>query len=148
MIQNSDRLLPKALIIGRSPLNKLPFVFLTDNVIAVIAKIYIAATLNLEFIQVVLHPAEDLEHYPCKLFESCLVCDLKISIPIGEYEFGITRIPASILHVEFEDSWDTPFPLRRFLFDLDQLCKLCVTGRHGRLQNVRICACQREVVMK
>src|SRR5437667_7041404 len=75
--------------------------------------------------------------YPCKLFESCLVCDLKIPIPIGEYEFGIARIPASVLHVEFEEAWDTPFPLGRFLFHLDQLCKLCVTGRHRRLQNLR-----------
>jgi hypothetical protein len=77
--------------------------FLVNNVIVIIAKIHVAAMLDLEFIEVVLGPAKDLKYYCCKLFEGCLVCDLKVPIPIGKYEFGISRIPASVLYAEFED---------------------------------------------
>jgi hypothetical protein len=59
--------------------------------------------LDLEFIEVVLRPAKDLKYYRCKLFEGRLVCDLKVPIPIGKYEFGISRIAASVLYAEFED---------------------------------------------
>jgi len=77
--------------------------FRVDNVIVIIAKIHLAAMLDLEFIEVVLGPAKDLKYDRCKLFEGCLVCDLKVSIPFGKYEFGISRIPASVLYAEFED---------------------------------------------
>jgi len=77
--------------------------FRVDNVIVIIAKIHVAAMLDLEFIEVVLGPAKDLKYYRCKLFEGCLVGDLKVPIPIGKYEFWISRILASVLYAEFED---------------------------------------------
>ena len=77
--------------------------------------------LDLEFIEVVLGPAKDLKYYRCKLFEGCLVRDLKVPIPIGKYEFGISPGPASVLYVEFEDVWCAPFLLRWFVFDLGRL---------------------------
>ena len=95
--------------------------FRVDNVIVIIAKIHVAAMLDLEFIEVVLGPAKDLKYYRRKLFEGCLVCDLKVPMPIGKYEFGISRIPASVLYAEFEDVRGVPFLLRRFSFDLDRL---------------------------
>ncbi len=55
--------------------------FRVDNVIAIIAKIHVAAILGLEFIEVILGPAKDLKYYRCELFEGCLVCDLKVPIP-------------------------------------------------------------------
>lgn len=77
--------------------------FRVNNVIVIITKIHVAAILDPEFIKVVLGPAKDLKYHRCKLFEGCLVCDLKVPIPIGKYEFGISRTPASVLYAEFED---------------------------------------------
>ena|SRR5215469_2361800 len=77
--------------------------FCVDNVIVIIAKIHVAAMLDLEFIEVVLGPAKELKYYRRKLFEGCLVCDLKVPIPIGKYEFGISRAPTSVFYAEFED---------------------------------------------
>jgi len=61
------------------------------------------AMLDLEFIEVVLGPAKDLKYYRRKLFEGYLVFDLKFPIPIGNYEFGISRTPPSIMYSELED---------------------------------------------
>jgi hypothetical protein len=86
-----------------------------------IAKIHVATMLDLEFVEVVLGPAKNLKYYRCKLFEGCLVCDLKIPIPIGENELGVSRISTSVLYVEFEDVWGAPLLLRWFSFDLSRL---------------------------
>jgi len=95
--------------------------FHVDIVIAIFAKIHVATMLDLEFVGVVLGPAKNLKYYRCKLFEGCLVCDLKVSILIGENEFGVSRISASVLYVEFEDVWGAPLLLRWFSFDLSWL---------------------------
>ena len=99
--------------------------FRVDSVIAIIAKIQVAAILGLEFIEVILGPAKDLKYYRCELFEGCLVCDLKVPMPIGKYEFGISRIPASVLYAEFEDVWGAPF-LLRYIFLLLESAPLIV----------------------
>ena len=78
--------------------------FSVDNVIVIlIAKIHVEAILDFEFIEVVLGPAKDLKYYRCELFEGCLVCGLKFPIPIGKYEFGISRTLPSVMDAEFED---------------------------------------------
>ena len=73
------------------------------NIIVIIAKIHVAAMLDSELIEVVLGPTKDLKYYRCKLFNCCFVRDLKVTIPIRMYEFGISRIAASVLYAKFED---------------------------------------------
>src|SRR5215469_15760796 len=74
-----------------------------NNVILVSAKIHVVGVLDVEFIEVVLGPVKNLKYYCCKLFEGRLVFDLKVPIPIGKYEFGISRTLTSILYAELED---------------------------------------------
>src|SRR5436309_11997189 len=59
-----------------------------DNVIAVIAKIHIAATVNFEFIEVVLHPAEDLEYTPASCSRVVLSATSKSRYQLGSTNSG------------------------------------------------------------
>src|SRR5437867_9372005 len=108
-----------------------------DNVIAVIAKIHIAATVNFEFIEVVLHPAEDLEYTPASCSRVVLSATSKSRYQLGSTNSGSLGYRPRYCMWSLRTHGIPPFPLGRFLFHLDQLCKLCVTGRHRRLQNLR-----------